>query len=141
MGVRVEYVDCHMGMACREELLPITRKLAADHCIPIAGTQSFPQMQRFGLDWDERTLEEGRRLLDAELRKLTPGLWMYVAHPAADSPELRAVDTEVGECWARQRSAVMALWTDPQTRTLIEELGIELVGPRDVFDYQACAPR
>jgi predicted glycoside hydrolase/deacetylase ChbG (UPF0249 family) len=28
LGLNVEYLDCHMGMACREELLPITRKLA-----------------------------------------------------------------------------------------------------------------
>jgi predicted glycoside hydrolase/deacetylase ChbG (UPF0249 family) len=141
LGLNVEYVDCHMDMACREELLPITRKLAAENCIPIAGRQSFPQMQNFGLDWDERTPAEGRRLLTAQLRKLTPGLWMYVAHPAADSPELRAVDTESGERWARQRGSVMALWTDPEIRALIDELGIELVGPRDVFDYQACQPQ
>lgn len=140
-GVNVAYVDCHMGMACREEVLPITRKLAADNCIPIAGRQSFPEMQNFGLAWDQRTPEEGRRLLEAELRKLTPGLWMYVAHPAADTPELRAVDTRSGERWARQRSSVLALWTAPEIRKLIDELGIELVGPRDLFDYQACTPK
>lgn len=141
LGLNVEYVDCHMGMACREELLPITRQLAADNCIPIAGSQTFPELQRFSLVWDERTLAEGRRLLTAELRKLTPGLWMYVAHPAADSPELRAVDTVSGDRWARQRSAVLALWTDPGIRSLIAELGIDLVGPRDVFDFNTCQPR
>lgn len=140
-GVQVTYVDCHMGMACRDEILPTTRKLAADNCIPIAGSQSFPEMQNISLEWDERTPAEGRRLLEAELRKLTPGLWMYVAHPAADTPELRAVDTRSGERWARQRSSVLALWTDPAIRKLIDELGIELVGPRDLFDYQACAPK
>jgi hypothetical protein len=141
MGVNVAYVNCHMGMACREEILPITRKIAAENCMPIAGRQSFPGMQNFSLDWDQRTPEEGRRLLEAELRKLTPGLWMYVAHPAADTPELRAVDTNSGERWARQRNSVLALWTAPQIRKLIDELGIELVGPRDLFDYQACTPR
>lgn len=141
LGLNVEYLDCHMGMACREELLPITRKLAAENCIPIAGSQTFPGLGRIRLDWNERTPAEGRRLLAAELRKLTPGLWMYVAHPAADSPELRAVDTVSGERWARQRSSVMALWTDPEIRDLIDDLDIELVGPRDVFDYQACEPK
>ncbi|MDA0204940.1 MAG: ChbG/HpnK family deacetylase [Acidobacteria bacterium] len=140
-GLEIQYVDCHMGMACREDMLPITRKIAADNCVPIAGRQTFPEMQNFGLNWDQRTPAEGHRLLEAELRKLTPGLWMYVAHPAADTPELRAVDTNSGERWARQRSSVLALWTDPQIRQLIDELGIELVGPRDLFDYQTCAPK
>jgi hypothetical protein len=66
---------------------------------------------------------------------------MYVAHPAVDTAELRAVDTRSGERWAHQRNSVLALWTDPAIRALIDELGIELVGPRDLFDYQACAPR
>lgn len=141
MGVNVAYVDCHMGMACREDMLPITLKLAAENCIPIAGRQSFPGMQNFSLDWNERTPEEGRRLFEAQLRSLTPGLWMFVDHPAVDSPELRAVDTNSGERWARQRSSVLAIWTDPEIRKRIDELGIELVGPRDLFDYQACKPR
>lgn len=141
MGVNVAYVDCHMGMACREEILPITRKIAAEHCMPIAGRQSFPAMQNINLEWDQRTPEEGRRLFEAKLRSLTPGLWMYVDHPAADSRELRAVDTNSGERWARERSSVLAIWTDPAVRKLIDELGIELVGPRDLFDYQACAPK
>ena len=93
-----------MGMACREELLPVTRKLAAENCIPIAGSQTFPELGRIRLDWNEHTPAEGRRLLTTELRKLTPGLWMYVAHPAADSPELRAVDTVSGE---RDRKSVV----------------------------------
>jgi predicted glycoside hydrolase/deacetylase ChbG (UPF0249 family) len=141
MGVKVAYVDCHMGMACREEILPITRKIAAENCIPIAGRQSFPQLQNISLDWDQRTPEEGRRLFEAKLRSLTPGLWMYVDHPAADSPELRAVDSDSGERWARERSSVLAIWTDLKIRALIDELGIELVGPSDLFDYQACAPK
>lgn len=141
MGVNVAYVDCHMGMACREEILPITRKIAAENCIPIAGRQSFPGMQNFGLDWAERTPEEGRRLFEAQLRSLTPGLWMFVEHPAVDTPELRAVDTNSGERWARQRSSVLSIWTDLKIRALIDELGIELVDPRDLFDYQACMPK
>lgn len=141
MGVNVAYVDCHMGMACREEILPITRKIAAENCMPIAGRQSFPDLQNISLDWDQRTPAEGRRLFEAKLRGLTPGLWMFVDHPAVDTPELRAVDTNSGEQWARLRSSVLAIWTDPDIRALIDELGIELVGPRDVFDYQACRPR
>ena len=141
LGLNVAYVDCHMGMACREDILPITRKIAAENCIPIAGRQSFPALQNISLEWDQRTPEEGRRLFEAELRKLTPGLWMYVDHPAADSLELRAVDTNSGERWARERSSVLGLWTDPQIRKLISQLGIELVGPRDVFDYAACKPK
>jgi predicted glycoside hydrolase/deacetylase ChbG (UPF0249 family) len=132
-GLRVDYIDCHMGFACSEALFAITQKLAKEYCLAISGPGMF-DMQRMRVQWNERTPEEGKRLLSEELRKLTPGLWLYVDHPAEDSAELRAVDTVVGERWARERSSVLATWTDPEIRNLIHDLGIELVSPRDLFD-------
>ena len=41
-GLDIKYVDCHMSMACREDLHPITRKIAADNCIPSPATGPFP---------------------------------------------------------------------------------------------------
>jgi predicted glycoside hydrolase/deacetylase ChbG (UPF0249 family) len=139
-GLRVDYIDCHMGFACSEALFAITQKLAKEYCLAISGPGMF-DMQRMRVQWNERTPEEGKRLLSEELRKLTPGLWLYVDHPAEDSAELRAVDTVVGERWARERSSVLATWTDPEIRNLIDDLGIELVSPRDLFDYATCRPK
>jgi len=140
MEVRLDYIDCHMGLACREDILPITKKLAKEYCLAISSDNMF-DLGRVRITWDRRTPEEAKQVLSAELRKLTPGTWLYVAHPAADTSELRAVDTNDGEQWAKQRSSVLSAWTDPEIRRLIDELGIELIDPRILFDYQACEPK
>lgn len=35
LGLRIEYIDCHMGVACLPELRPIMFKLAKELCVPI----------------------------------------------------------------------------------------------------------
>ncbi len=137
-GLRIDYIDCHMGMACREDLLPITRKLAKEYCLGISG--QFGE-KRFAPEYGDRKPATVKAALLAAIDKLEPGLSLYVGHPAVDSPELRAVDTNSGESWALQRSSVLAAWTDPDVKRAIERRGIELVSIRDLFDHQACRPR
>ena len=139
LGVRLDYVDCHMGMACRDDLMPVTEKLAKEYCLAISGrtfgekraSPKYPNLTPAGVKAGLREMLEG----------LTPGLWLFVAHPAARTPELEAVDTGTGSMWAERRSSVLASWTDPEIRTLMEERGIELVSMRDLWDAEACAPR
>lgn len=129
-GLRIDYVDCHMGIGCREDLMPVTRKLAEEYCLAISSTQ-FHGAQRFAPDYPSEFTPEGTRraLLDG-LAKLGPGLHLYVGHPAVASPELKAVDRARGEYWHARRSSVLAAWTDPEVRASIERLGIELVPMR-----------
>jgi predicted glycoside hydrolase/deacetylase ChbG (UPF0249 family) len=139
-GVKVDYVDCHMGMACREDLLPITRKLAKEYCLGISSIGMFGE-ERFGVRPEANTPAAMKTALLAELKKLKPGLYLYVDHPAADTPEVRAVDTNDGERWGDIRSSVLAAWTDPEVRAFIEKNDVELVPMRTLFDRAACAPR
>lgn len=140
MGLKLDYVDCHMGMACRERILPITKKLAKEFCLGISSGVMFED-KRMRVDNGSRSIEDVEAGVIAALEELTPGQWLYVAHPAADSPELRAVDSNSGERWAKQRSSVLAAWTSPRVRAVIERRGIELVSMRDLFHKEACAPR
>lgn len=137
MGVRLDYVDCHMGMACREELLPITKKLAAEFCLGISGAGRF-QERRANPDYPDDTREGVKIGLLRMIEGLTPGLWLYVGHPAADSEELRAVDTNSGERWALRRSSVLAAWTDREVRAAIERKGVELVSYRELTASMPC---
>ena len=139
-GLAPDYVDCHMGMACREETLPITRRLAEEYCLGISGVGMFGE-QRFRLEDSEPTPEGVKRAMIAALQALRPGLYLYVGHPAAGSSELRAVDTNDGERWAMQRSSELAAWTDPEVRAVVEGKGIELVSIGELFDKQECRPR
>jgi hypothetical protein len=129
-----------MGMACREDLLPVTRKLAKEYCLGISSVGMFGE-KRFSAKADANTPAAFTAALLAELEKLTPGLYLYVDHPAVDTPELRAVDSNDGRRWADIRSSVLAAWTDPSVQSLVKARNIELVPMRDLFDRTACAPR
>ncbi|MEZ5393047.1 MAG: ChbG/HpnK family deacetylase [Bryobacterales bacterium] len=139
MGVRLDYVDCHMGMACREELLPVTQKLAKEFCLGISSIGMFGE-QRFSLKADTNTPAGMKAALLKELAALQPGLYLYVDHPAADTPELRAVDTNDGKRWADIRSSVLAAWTDPEVIAMMKKRNIELTPIGSLFDKTACAP-
>ncbi|MBI1353064.1 MAG: ChbG/HpnK family deacetylase [Acidobacteria bacterium] len=140
LGLQLDYVDCHMAMACREDLLPITQKLAQQYCLGISGGGMFGE-KRFSPKYPDTTRAGIKKALLTALRELEPGLYLYVGHPAEDAPELRAVDTNDGVWWAERRSSVLAAWTDPEVRAEIERKGIELVSIGSLFDKQACAPR
>lgn len=133
LGVQLDYVDCHMGMACREELLPITKKLAAEYCLGISSAGLYGE-KRFQPEYPE---DNDRAGVEAALIRAIegldePGLYLYVGHPAVDSPELRAVDSNDGERWARRRSSVLAAWTSEPVKAALERKGVELVSMREL---------
>ena len=137
LGIRIDYIDCHMGMGCREELLPIMKKLAEENCLAISSAGLYGE-QRFAPDYppDNNPLGIKRALMDA-LLEIKPGIHLYVGHPATQSPELLAVDSNSGDYWYRRRSAVLAAWIDPEVRDLITRLKIDLVPMRE-FVPQGC---
>ncbi len=137
-GLRLDYVDCHMGLACREELLAVTKRLAEEFCLTISSAGLHGE-QRFAPDYPEGNDDAGvkRALLD-KLAAIGPGLHLYVGHPAVRSSELLAVDSSRGEYWYKRRGAVLSAWTDPEVLALVEKRGIELVPMRE-FVPQACS--
>jgi hypothetical protein len=68
-------------------------------------------------------------------------VWRYIGHPAHDTPELRAVDSEWGARIAAIRSTTHQLWRDPDVKRLVARRSIELVSVADLWDYERCEPR
>ena len=57
---------------------------------------------------------------------------MFVNHPALDTPEVRA-NTHIGyESVTIDRQGVTDVWTDPEVKALVRELGIELISYADI---------
>jgi hypothetical protein len=73
LGVKLDYVDCHMGMACREDLLPITKKLAAEYCLGISGAGGFHEKRAQPRYPDDTRAGIKAGLLEM-IEGLTPGL-------------------------------------------------------------------
>jgi predicted glycoside hydrolase/deacetylase ChbG (UPF0249 family) len=61
--------------------------------------------------------------------ELPAGLTYFICHPAADTPELRAIAPD----W-QARARDLAVMTDPALRTYVAEQGIHLIGWRVIQD-------
>lgn len=135
-GIRIDYIDCHMGAACLKPLLPVMLKLSQELCVPIP-EEGLMGEQAVGFRIDEDpgiTIKNFRELL----LSLKPGLYRVVTHPAEDSPELRAVSIVWGESEAKKRHAVLQALKSEEIKKVIMERDIELVSIRDLWDYKGC---
>jgi predicted glycoside hydrolase/deacetylase ChbG (UPF0249 family) len=94
-----------------------------------AGFQRFPG---FGENSSGQSPEEKRRNLADNLEKLGPGKWMFVDHPAYDTPEMRAIHHPGYENVAMDRQGVTEAWTDEKVKEIVERKQIELVSYADV---------
>ena len=95
---------------------------AFGHGLPrIEGYPKFPR------DTDQR-IEAFARQLD----ELEAGTYIFIDHPAVDSPELGATGHNGYEDVAEDRVTCLETLTSPVLRTHIELLGIELISYRDI---------
>jgi hypothetical protein len=66
------------------------------------------------------------------LERLGPGTWLFVDHPAFDTPEMRAIHHVGYEDVAVDRQGVVEAWTSPKTKEIVARRGIQLIGYRDL---------
>jgi len=66
------------------------------------------------------------------VEKLGPGTWLFVDHPALDTPEMRATGHVGYETVAVDRQGVTDAWTSPAVKEVVRRRGIELIGYRDL---------
>lgn len=129
---RISHLTAHMGcMSISEEAQELFRSLAEEYGLDIhpedMGAQRFPK----GVD---RTASRKARIKDfiQQLDQLTPGLWLYVAHPAEASEEQAAIHHTGYADVNRDRSDVLAILTSPKVQAAIKKKGIQLVSYADL---------
>jgi hypothetical protein len=157
MGLRFTHFDTHMGTVyARPDFFEVYLKLGKEFGIPIMLPKPYEGMERsapaatieylkaqqqrfqsegvFQLDYlipdgapGERTLDGRRKAYHETLRNLKPGITQLILHPGIFNDELRAATGS-----ARNRDADYRVFLEPETRKLMKELGIELVGWQDV---------
>jgi len=149
-GIDVSHLDCHMGtMQLRTEYHDLYLRLAADYRLPVrmAGERMLEAMGMkhisaratelgvlhpdhfwFGGPPDPKTTPSYWTDL---MHNLMPGVTEIFIHPAIADSELRGMTDS-----AQQREADYRFFTAPQTRHLLDDLGIELVGYREIRDRQ-----
>jgi predicted glycoside hydrolase/deacetylase ChbG (UPF0249 family) len=150
-GIDVTHVDTHMCSVLHAGLAGAYVDVAAAHRVPALlarqagwvaalsepriaaweqlGMPVFDHLRMMALDGPA-----AGRLADAKrmFEQLPPGLTYVIAHPAVDSPELRAIAGD----W-RQRAADFETFRDPELTRHVRALGIEVVGWRALRDLLA----
>lgn len=136
LGIRIDYLDCHMGVACDPAFVQVLVNLAAELCLPVPeqgwmGDSRIPPP--LGDDLSSR-IDQFVRTLDS----LGPGLYRVVLHPTLDSDEVRAMDSYFGPSWARSGKMDIDVLASDEVREAIRRNSIELVSIADLWDYEAC---
>ena len=142
-GFDVSHLDSHMGaLQLRPEFFDIYLELAVDFGLPLRLSGASTER---GIGFPFRTLaaEEGvvfpdhfvyvngvgsRRDIERTLFDLRPGVTELYAHPATDTPELRALATD----WPARVDDHHLLTHDAGLRAMVERSGAVLVGFREL---------
>ena len=132
-GVGVQYIDTHyMGIDDYPGLKGIIQKIGHDYNLPISS-----QMGEKRLGGVYRVPVEKKEAEAIEmLRKLQPGLWLWVCHIGIDSPEQDALIHSATEDIfvdgvGRHRAAELAVITSPEVKSMIWKKGIKLINYRE----------
>ncbi len=125
---QLSHVSGHMGCTgMTEEVQALVRRLCDEYGLAIFpedhGVERMP-----GLGGKELSPAEKTANFIAALRRLENGkTYLFVEHPALDTPEQQAIGHPGYDLVAYDRMGVLAVLTDPQVKRVVEELGIELI--------------
>lgn len=140
-GFDVSHLDSHMGtMQLRPEFFDIYLDLAVEFALPLRMAGASAQ-RLVGFPYRDLAEGEGvlfpdhfvlvggvgsRAALGGVIGELRPGVTEIYLHPAADSPELRAIGTD-----AAARVDDLALLTgDDAIKSILDSSGVQLIGWR-----------
>jgi predicted glycoside hydrolase/deacetylase ChbG (UPF0249 family) len=145
-GFDVSHIDSHMGtLQLRPEFFDIYLELAVDYSLPLRLSGASTE-RIVGFPFRRLAAEEGvlfpdsfvlvkagvgsRRDIERALFDLRPGVTEMYVHPAADTPELRALAPD----WANRVDDHHLMVHDAGLRAMIARSGVKLVGFRELRD-------
>jgi hypothetical protein len=132
----VTHLSAHMGTATSTpELRELTHRLAEEYNLNIdlssLKVQSLGEMGDYKQNQDTPSEERIQNFIQI-LEKLEPGVWLFVEHPAYDTPEMQAIHHIGYEHVASDRQAVTEVLTDERVKAVIAQRGIQLVSYADL---------
>jgi predicted glycoside hydrolase/deacetylase ChbG (UPF0249 family) len=144
-GFDVTHLDSHMGtLQLRPEFFDVYLELAVDFALPLRLSGASTE-RTIGFPFRTLAADEGvvfpdhfvyvsgvgsRRALERAIFDLRPGVTELYAHPAADTPELRAIAPD----WAARVDDLHLLATDAGFGAMVERSGARLIGFRQLRD-------
>jgi len=136
-GVNVQYLDTHyLGYSSYAGLKDVIKKLGREYNLPISGMigeSRFP-----GVYKAPENQKKGIAL--KQVKKLEPGLWLWVTHPGIDSPEQNAlIHTHPDHVFpgggvGKHRAAELEVLTSNEVKSMILKRGIKLTNYRELWE-------
>lgn len=149
-GFDISHLDSHLGvLARRPEFFDLYLDLAIEFVLPVR-LSSADTERAVGFPFRSLAAEEGvvfpdhhvatpgvgaRRVVEAAVADLAPGVTELHLHPAIDSPEQRAFDP----CWSQRVDDHHLLCFDTELPDLLRRAGVILIGYRELRDLQRTA--
>lgn len=130
---RISHVSGHMGCTqMNEEVAALTKKLAKEYNIAIEPAEKA--VKGVSYKGQSKTSAEKKQAFIAMLQTLEPGnTYIFVDHPAFDTPEMRAIHHIGYEDVAADRQGVVDIWIDEEIIALIKKLNIQLISYKDLM--------
>jgi chitin disaccharide deacetylase len=129
---QVSHLSFHMGgTGADKRIEELYEALAREYGLQV-DISNFEPFRGFGADSGTLSAAEKTERLAANLATLAPGKWIFVEHPAYDTPEMQAIGHAGYYHVASDRHGVTAAWTDEKIKALIDQRGIRLVSYADV---------
>ena len=146
-GFDVSHLDSHMGaLQLRPEFFDIYLDLALEFRLPVRLSGADTE-RAIGFPFRALAAEEGvlfpdhfvyaggvgsRRVIEAAVHDLRPGVTELYLHPALDTPEQRAFDDD----WARRVDDHHLLCLDTELPVMLKRAGAERIGFRPLRELQ-----
>lgn len=131
-GVKLQYLDLHY--AANDDVKKAIRKLSLEYGLPISGTLG----EKYAVSVYKTPVEGKLASALKQIDQLTPGLWLWVAHPGIESPEQNALvhtspeDRFTGGGVGRHRAAETDVLASREVREAIAKKKIRLTTYRDL---------
>jgi predicted glycoside hydrolase/deacetylase ChbG (UPF0249 family) len=128
---RASHAGIHMGVAgLDEEIGVVLARLKKEYDLDI--DMEPYNFKRFGGWGDASTLTERIDNFAAALEQLKPGFYLFIEHPAADTPEMQAIWHTGYEDVAIDREWVTRVFTSEKVKKAIKKHGINLISYKDL---------
>jgi len=129
----LSHISTHMGCAeWNGDVSAMTQRLSEEYNLYWGNPQTkpFPKMNANNSDPVEKRIAAFIEALD----KLEPGnTYLFVEHPAYDTPEMQTIGHKGYENVAKDRDGVTKMMTDKRVMDFIKKKGIQLIGYNDLI--------
>ncbi len=130
---RINHLSSHMYVInTTPEFGKVFRKVAKSYNIKLAGDVDI---QRINIkNGKNKTPKEKEAAFAEILEELQPGTWMFVDHPALDTPEMQAITHKGYDNVAMDRFGITTAFTSKKVKKIIKKRGIKLITYQDLFN-------